>query len=128
MVLQCMALLALLTLFLYGMTLFLSRLCGFFLWIKISLYSLYTFYVCTNLKNLVFPENHDSFHKSIFFLTLFLQTPAINRGNLTLILVGSCLSHTHRVEIQLVRVVIKLVNIIITRIRVKTPLVCVWKS
>jgi hypothetical protein len=48
MVLQFMALLALLTLFLYGMTLFFSRLCVFFLWIKILLYSLFTFYICKN--------------------------------------------------------------------------------
>jgi hypothetical protein len=64
---------ALWTFFLYGMTLFLVGFGFFCLWIN----SLFTFYFCPNLTNLVFHENQDSFEKSLFFLTLFLPRSRI---------------------------------------------------
>jgi hypothetical protein len=65
---------ALLTLFLNGMTLFLSKLCVFLLELKTHCIHCLHFTIAKIIKNLVF---HDSFQKSIFFLTLFMLIPGL---------------------------------------------------
>jgi hypothetical protein len=57
---------------------------------------------------------------SLFFSIIFLASPLILPA--TLILVGSCYSHTNRVEIQPLRVQVTHERVVITLIRVKITL------